>query len=255
MTRTVKNVVMAFTLLCAIFLVVFVVELISANRDASENDNGAAIYNRSAVTNGAEEGAGPGDTNETGPGTDGNVDNGGGGVVIPVQPGESTMFTLPLADTGFTLIAYADEGIFDFVMPRELSWWFYYRADNSPYDDRIAMEVEIVLIVPPYGISGLAEIFLEGYLDGEASRVIGERYIRNSPLRGVEVTGEREDGRVYEAWIHRLTEGRHHDLAVVFIIRYETEEQRDAFYAILDTLYMVSDESDEYDYLEENGEE
>jgi len=250
MTRTVKNIVMAFTLLCAIFLVIFVVELILVNRDTGEDYNGSAIFNGQAVTNGAENGEEPNGPDELGePAAIGLGDE------LIIIPGEGTRFEIEMLDTGLTLVLYVDEGVFDFRPEDgevERYWWFYYRADDS-ITDRVALEVAIDFITPPDGIDGLASRFLDGYLEGADSIVRGERDIRNSSLRGVEVAGEREDGRIYEAWIHRLVERSAHELAVVFVIRYDTDEQRDALYSILDTLYMISDHEPEYDEEEYNG--
>ncbi|MCL2366284.1 MAG: hypothetical protein FWC75_04455 [Oscillospiraceae bacterium] len=247
MTKTVKNVVMAFTLLCAIFLVIFVVELILVNREASENGNEAMIYNGQEEIPGEEEPEEPEHIDIPISGAGENGENGDDEPMVIQVPEGSSRFELPMLVDDMTLLVYADLGVFEF-REGEFDWWFYYREDEMA-----ALEIAFDFITPPGGIDGLAERFLLGYLDGEESIVVGDGYIRNSSLRGVKVAGENE-GVVYEAWIHSLTGRTEDGMAVVFVIRYGTQSQRDALYSILDTLQLAHTwalEADEHDTGEE----
>jgi hypothetical protein len=83
-------------------------------------------------------------------------------------------------------------------------------------------------------IETIAETFLNNYTGGDDSNFTGEESIQGSPIRGYHVHAHHGVGR-YEAWIHRLIGT---DIALVFVIYYENDQQRDALYEVLSTLDM-----------------
>ena len=86
----------------------------------------------------------------------------------------------------------------------------------------------------PQGADIRAQSFLDGYLDGNESHIGGLSQIKRSPLSGVFVTGV-NDGETFEAWIHVVSD----DIGMAFVIRYRNNEQKNALYALLDTLNIV----------------
>jgi len=244
MTKSVKNVVLVFTILCAFFLVFFSVELYMLNRSDDDERTGAAVSGGrqdddtengsdpdSDENDPSEDEEPPGDEGENG---DSQEQDGPEG-----SPGGSR-YELPMILEGLTLVLYADEEHFEHVHNEDADVFTYLDGGEA------SLFISYDFITPPGGINGLAGRFLQGYLDGGDSTVLGARQIGGSELRGVMVRGEK-NGETYEAWIHSLTGSTTDGLAVVFVINFESEEQRDALYSILDTMVMVTDEDDEDD--------
>jgi hypothetical protein len=256
MNKTVKNIVMVFTLLCVLFLIVFCVELILVNREAAQNDTGAAISaSEPSQPDENEEGEEPANGNgeDNGNGGDSNGDNGdangGETIVIPV-PQDGTRFELPMLGEDQTLIVYADESLFRYS-EGEADWLFTYLGEGTA-----SLEIAFDFITPPGGMERLAGVFLDGYLDGGESTVLGEQEIGESELRGHAITGEQADGDLtFEAWIHSLTGSMDVGTAVVFVMKYENEGQRAALYTIIDSMEMVDDYEEYEEYEEEETQE
>jgi len=138
---------------------------------------------------------------------------------------------------GMKLVLYADEDAFEHDKQQDGDV-FVYTGDSAADDTVSSLEVSFAFATPPGGIEALAGRFLSGYLDGGESTVGGEGPIKRSSLKGVFVSGVK-GAETYEAWIHGLQESSVEGLAVVFVIKYSTDEQKNALYAILDTLEMV----------------
>jgi len=235
MTKTLKNILMLFTLICAIFLVVFCVELILVNRDndatvgsaisdarTTENDETDTELSEDDPENNGEEDFGWEQFNET---------------IVPreqVTLSTGQRFALPMLEEQQTLIIFVDEYNFNYF-EEEIGWWFEYTGEGNA-----SLEITFDLISPPGGINVLAERVLYGYLDGGNSTVLGERRIGESELRGVHAVGENE-GITHEAWVHSITGSNDEGLALVFIISYQNDEQRAALNEILDTMTMTDD--------------
>jgi len=241
MNKTVKNVVMVFTLLAAIFLIAFCIELILVNRDTDEEatPSGTIIqYDEQEVS--------PQDDEQNG---ENGEENGYNGEIVEIAraaddinlpvPGYGSRFLIEMIGTDLTLVAYADEDFFEYF-EEDYAMFFVYTQGGSA-----ALEVSFELI-PPEGMLHVAENMLIGFLDGGEPRVIGEGYIGNSSLRGFGAVGEREDGVSFEAWAHEVY-GR---LAVRIIISYENEAQRAALHAIIDSMEMEGLEDDDEEELE-----
>jgi len=253
MSNTVKNAVLIFTLVCAIFLVVFVFELIMVNRDRDAGDNGpgpavASEQTEPGYENGDAIVIGNGEEQGDENGEDENGDENGGNdaITIPV-PSEGVQFRLPMPaeDREITMVIYADEELFEFS-EGEMDWLFALREG-----DGASLEIASEMITPPHGLSGRAEVLLRGYLGGGESTVMGEAPIGESGLTGYAVAGESVYGVYYEAWLYSFSENPDVGLAVALIINYRTDEERALLFGLLDSIEM---ESDEEEYGDEEDE-
>jgi hypothetical protein len=236
----IKNIVLGFTLAATIFLIVFIVELVLVNRGVENVPSG---YDITVGTSESHEDSDFAFADIGDFGDDTMIVFGPIGIADDLyddeynlpQHTEPSRFELPMADLDLTLILYADENIFEFV-EEPVHWDLFYRGTRDA-----ALEIAFDFITSPGYIERLAEVFLNDYLDGGASMVIGEGPIGNSPRIGHAVVGTNDEGVPYEAWIHNLT-GNQTGSAVVFVIHYTTQEQRAALHAIIDTFEMLSNE-------------
>ncbi|MCL2227962.1 MAG: hypothetical protein FWB97_10140 [Oscillospiraceae bacterium] len=241
MTKTVKNIVMAFTLVATIFLVVFCVELFLVNREAGDSGAEATVSTEPPYEDG--ENGEPYDENDQEPqegepphenGDEDEVPDPEG----PEYPLEATRLELPMLAPELTLVVYVDESLFH-VETGDFYWAFEYEGGGEA-----SLRISFDFITPP-GIRSLAERFLYGHLDGGDSLVLGERFIGDSALRGFAVVGDHEDGRTYEAWIHSLTGDQDTGMAVVFVANFQNEEQQSAIHTILSSMEMHSEADEE----------
>ena len=238
MNRIAKNAVVIFTLLCAIFLIVFCAELIIVNSedetgktdpamsddlktdDKGGDDSSEKIDTKQPEGNAAQESSGQ---NE-------------GGALPEKQKTTPTgkRYDLSMLDDVHTLVLYADEELFDYE-EEETSWLLTYNGGGGA-----SLEIALVLISPQDGVAIYSENFLDNYLDGGRSSVGGVKQIGDSSLSGIFIIGDKNE-ETYEAWIHGPFGGGDSGRAVVFVIHYREDEQRDALYGIIDTLDMLSD--------------
>jgi len=234
MNKTVKNLLLVFTLICAIVLIVFIIELFIVNRDS--DDGGESVLSASDIT--------PAETEKSpemqplalasNSPSSANKEN---------LPQEST--TRPAGkryDLLYThtesLVLYADEELFDYNAELEMAAMFSYKDDDTA-------SLLICFDTYPQGAEKRAETFLDGYLDGNESFVSGMGPIRHSSLTGVFVSGV-NNGETFEAWIHSIpgndsdvSNDDNDDIGLEFVIRYKDNEQKNALYAILDTLEII----------------
>ena len=237
MTKTLKNAVMIFTLLAAIFLIFFCIELILVNRNTDDDGDSDTLLSQTQE-NGEDENE-QNLTNEDLP-----YDENGASHDIPAatddidipMPVIGRRFEMPMDGTDLTLVAYPDLDFFDLI-EGNYDWLFIYTLGGNA-----SLEISFDFIQPLEGMSGLAERFLDGYLDGGESTVLGEGYIGNSELRGYAVIGQDEDDTTFEAWIHSLTGNPDAGLAVVFVLQFENEAQRAALHTIIDNMEMEYEE-------------
>jgi len=246
MTKTLKNIVLIFTLVCAIFLIVFSIELMVINRN--NDDSGTYETISGDALNGndenGEEPPGNGEALDDSPPPDAIIpENDDEVIIIPLTDGRK--YELTMLMDGYTLVLYADESLFEFAETQR-EWIFTYVGDGAA-ELKIAQDY---ISPTDGGMRGLARRLLTRYLDGGDSLPMGDRLIGASSLMGYAVSGEHEDGRTFEAWIHHLEE-RDRGMAVVFIIYYETESQKDALFEILDTIEMVIEEPGEPEEIED----
>ena len=230
MNKTMKNVISGFTLVCILVLLIFVIALIAVNRNGRNTDSGGPATTNSPPS---------GNTNTTRPPASGSPSNTPGASSKPSPNTEKPKET-PKAPTGKkyeTLIS---------VAPQEQ--WLVFYADEELFEHEELHDAEILRykgdgaaaleIIPALsilqGVEKTAAKYLDGYLDGKESFPGGLGPVKNSSLYGAYVSGV--NGKTtYEAWICSVLENDK-DLGIAFVIYYNNKEQKDALYAILDTL-------------------
>lgn len=237
MNRTVKNVIIGFTFLCAVLLVFFSVELFLINRDTGDGGEPGSSIPTDSPNGNDDNGNVSDDPNssgaqgsETSPGQNGNTN----APESPIQPPSGVRHELPMLSDEMTLVLYAEEGLFDYT-EGELSWLFNYKGSG-----KASLEIVFDFVSPPGGFRSLAEKILAPYLEGREPLIGGEGRIRDSQLQGYYASGV-SDGDSYELWIHSLLESGDDGLVVVFIIHYENDIQKNTLYALVDTMEMVTE--------------
>jgi len=221
MSNISKNLLLGLTLVCVIVLIVFCIQLIVLNRGVDPADSGSAISGSSQSNEDTE---GDGEEEPNGEGEDGtNVT----AQVTPRPPPQGTRREL-MVTMESVLVVYARDDLFDFEH-REIDWWFTYTGGGDA-----KLEISYIMITP-IGVAAHAETFLNNYTGGTEAEFTGEESIVGSELRGYHVTAL-SGGLRYEAWIHTLFDS---DLALVFVISYENDQQKEALYEILSTLDMI----------------
>ena len=233
MSRTVKNIVVVFTIVCVIFLVIFSAELILLNRD-SENGERVSDLPESASpgsgNNGAGTGAAAGAANQKSDSGENGESDPADQPPLPVPAGTRIVQTMP-DDTD--LVFYVDESLFERTANDEEDV-----IDIFSFKGGIPAGLEIRFVFMPQGVSAFAEDFLEVNYGAANSSVEGEEPIRNSGLKGVFVSGI-GDGMAYESWIYSFSDPEFDNMGVMFIINYQNERQRSLLHEILDSLEMV----------------
>jgi len=235
MSKTVKNLLLVFTLVCAIALVVFSVELILLNSGAVTGEEGGPTSPATSPGGDSDSASKPEATssaqNSPPAGTASSPGSTEPSVPPPPAP-TGKRYVLPMLDDS-KLILYADEELFEHSKMQD--------ADRFIYMDESSALLEIGFNwIPPEGVKALAEVFLDGYLDGGESNVGGEGPIKRSKLSGVFVSGLKGT-ETYEAWLHRSEIAGMEDLAVYFVINYKNTGQRDALYKLLDSLDIIEE--------------
>ena len=238
MNKITMNLLVVFTIVCAIVLIVFTVELVLLNNDGDGGANAPSLSNVSPP--GDENGPDEPETANTEPPDDpdqaGDIDTDGDASTPVTQrpPPLGKRYELPMTDDGKKLIIFAEEELFDYEESEK--WDFTFKGQGNA-----SLEIAYDYVTPPGGIDGLAETFLNEYLDGGESTVGELGPIADSLLRGIFVTGK-NDGITYEAWIHEPLDGGEFGLTVVFVINYENETQKNVLYELLDTMEMATED-------------
>jgi len=236
LSKIVKNLILAFTVLCGVFLIVFSIELVLLNGDAG--DEGAGQPPPAEAPDGSADSApGPGtDGSEPGEATDPGGDagaNGDDGQQGGARPAPTGMrHEIPVA-IDMTLVVYADRELFDqvFFESEDILRAFTYQGGGYA-----ALRIDAQLMQD--GVEEFAKDYLYNDFGVEASVVGREDYIGLSELRGVTITGA-EDGTYYEAWVYGFTDPGLEGQGLTFVISYENSAQKNALYDILDTLEIV----------------
>jgi len=236
LSKTVKNLILAFTVLCGIFLIVFSIEMILLNRDAgdegadpslsAEAPDGAGDDAPEPGTDGAEP---AGDAGQNGDAdTDGDDSQPGGERPAPT----GARHEIPVSGD-LTLVVYVDGELFEqvFFESEDILGVFKYLGGGSA-----ALQIDAVLMQD--GAEEFAKDYLYNDFGVEASVAGREDYIGLSELRGVTITGA-EDGTYYEAWVFSLTGPELEGQGLTFVISYENSAQKNALYDILDTLDIM----------------
>ena len=214
-----KNLLLALTLVCAIALIVFCIQLIVINRGVEPAESGAVVG-----------GSLGDDSEENGDDPDGGDPFGDDFSDIlanaPRPPPLGTRRDLLVAENT-RLVVFASEELFDFEQGA-LDWTFNYTGEGSA-----ALNIDFTMI-SQQGVATHAESFLNNYSGSSASEFTGEEAIHGSPVRGYHVSTS-VGGDIYEAWIVNIENS---DVALVLVINYQNEQQREALYRVLSSLEL-----------------
>ena len=228
MNNITKNLLLGLTLVCIIAIIVFCIQLIVINRGVTPVEPGTTISGgtqQPAGETGSDSDEGDEDASQGEDRDDGSDDEEAPPLQnTPRPPPSGARRSFPVTSNS-RLIVYSNDDLFDFVQG-DLDWWFLYIGEGEATLE-IAFEM-----VTTQGIAAHAETFLINYSGSESSQFNGEEIIQGSALRGYHVSANVARG-TYEAWLHNL-EGS--DLALVFVIFYENEMQKNALYEILSSL-------------------
>jgi len=235
--KTVKNIILVFTILCAVVLIVFSVELILQNRstEAVDNDDGASSSAGAFTGNsGGSEPDSEGLTSQGNGEEDPNGNAGGDederpatGSLRPTPPGSRRERGLP---GDMTLVIYTDNELFNREDPEmdDIYDVFTFRGDGTA-------EFQIRLVAISGDIRTYAGNYLAADFEISEPKVSSEDYIGLSSLYGVMASGVR-DGLYYELWVHRFTKPEVNDLGLAFVLIYQNSALKDALYDILDSI-------------------
>jgi len=223
MSNLSKNLLLGLTFVCVVVLIVFCIQLIVINRGVDPADPGSGV---SSSQQGDEDPDAEGDGEE--------IQNGEGeddpqGTQTTERPSpQGTRRALGITPYS-QLIIYSREELFDFE-ERDLDWWFLYTGGGVA-----TLEVSYTMITP-LGVEAHAESFLNDYTGGTEAEFTGEEAIAGSDLMGYHVTAMYGES-IYEAWIHVLQDS---DLALVFVIHDENNQQEEALIEMLSTIEIIS---------------
>jgi len=237
MSKISKNLLLALTLVCVIVLIIFCVELIVLNRNVDPAERGSTASEKPSAEEEDPDGdptgeEQSGDTDGTGEsGASGENGTNGSGDDAQRSPRPTPVgkrYELPMPHN-MKLELYAKDELFDYI-ENDLDWWFVYSGGGIA-----SLEISFT-VTSPHGIAADAETYLNNYTEGDNSTGGGEEQIKGSPLRGYYVSAER-DGEMYEAWLHSLPAS---EFAIVFVISYRDDQQKNALYEVLDSLDIMS---------------
>ncbi|MCL2125006.1 MAG: hypothetical protein FWH33_03325 [Oscillospiraceae bacterium] len=232
MSKTTKNVLIVITLVCIFVFAVFCIELIVLNRGRNKEEATVESPKTSSPITGTQrpdntssvpldDTTPPSDTDETEDSpAESPIDRSGKRYLLPYTPNEM-------------LVVYADEDIFEYEEIND--------GDIFTYIDGGSTSLEICFVSLPLGAEQCATETIDAYLDGNEAFIGGEGPIKRSSLNGVFITGV-NDGETFEVWVHRIPDDdddAFNDIGMAFIIRYKDNEQKNALYALLDTLELV----------------
>jgi len=227
MSNITKNLLLALSLVCAIALIVFCIQLIVINRGVEPREPGATI------SGGAKQGDKEPDTDNQPDGEDSaDGENSDGensqkqNTPRPPPQGERNELAIP---GDLKLIVYAREELFEYTK-NDFNWRFEYTREGEA-----ALEIRLIL-VSLQGIASDAETFLMSYAEGATPEPGDEVSFQGFSLEGYNVTAQR--GNVtYEALVHPLPDD---EFALVFVINYQNDQQKDALYEILYSIDLLT---------------
>ena len=233
-----KNLIFAFTIICAFVFVVFSIQLLALNsgRDADTSPPPASSKPSGGKTS-------PGQASPSGSGQAGGANQSGGqGGDASGDPGDApagpvgTPYEIPLSNR-LALTLYVNED-------PEVPTFEYIESEADggictlKYLGDGAAALEFRYVQLPHGALARAQDYLEEFFEVEGSSVRGEEPIKNSPLEGVAVKGEL-GSLTYEAWIHSFADIGANDTGLAVIISYQNPLQMNVLYAVLDTMALA----------------
>jgi len=229
MSNLPKNLLLALTLACLIALVAFFIQLIIINTGVDEPPTtvSSGQPNNDSANDGSDSDS---DLIRTPPPH-----------ALPPERIGTRHELLVTGNTG--LIIYADEERFDFT-ENDSNWTFEFTGLGTA-----SLEIAL-MIISEQGLAADAVSFLRSHTGISDVDPGGDVQILNSPLRGYYVTAH-SDYAIYEAWFHNLQSD---GLALVFVVNYGIELQRDAIYRVLNSMSFAQVQVI-YDDTSENGEE
>lgn len=217
-----KNLFMVLSVVCAIALVVFLIQLIVLNRDSEPRDIETVVSEGSGDRDGQNQG--------------GDEDNVGSGSITdfvptptPRPPPQGQEYILPVDPSTNTMLSiYAAEEKFDFFENLN-DWTFAYKNGGD-----VSLVISFTGMSPQGGGGSDAETFLNDILGEEIAEFKGSYSIVDSDMTGFNAQAQK-DGRTYEVWLYRL-EGNDLNLALAFCINYEFNTQMDDLYEVLSSM-------------------
>lgn len=235
MSKIVKNGIIAFTMLCVVVLVVFLVELLVINSENEEGGEPEPTHTSGTPANGGDA-TDPGQTNSQGTGQQGGesqgTDQDGQNDTRP-EP-EGTRRELAIS-AGMKLVVYSDDEMFEFSEPEseDIRGEFTFRGSGTA-------KLEIINIYMPQGVSAFATSFLSVNYEVDGSVNHGEQPIGKSHLSGLEVAGEK-DGITYEAWILVFPDAEIEGTGLAIVASYQTSNEMNELnlYEIMDSLDII----------------
>jgi hypothetical protein len=227
-SRTLKKILVLFTLLCIVVVLVFAAELVYLNRDGGEADAKAPPAGSPAgtatppPTSPETESAPPTDT--TPPASESSQEEADSS---PEHPPEESQYTLAMTpEVSLTLNADAEEFVYEI---KDEGYTFTYKESAATLD--------VLLDYLPRGAASRAVGFLDNYPGVGESTVENEREIGKSSLVGAYVTAMSGES-TYAAWIYEIPSEDDH-LGILFVIHYADEAQRGALYKLLDSIELI----------------
>jgi glutaredoxin len=144
--------------------------------------------------------------------------------ITPHHSTQGTRYDLAVSETN-KLVVYVREDLFEFV-ESDIGWHFIYTG--------IGYAVLGISIKPisPQGYATQLEFLLNQVSGGNNAEYVGEEPIRGSTLSGYYASIQ-HDGEVLEAWVHILKDS---DVPLLFFVRYENNQQKEALNEILSSL-------------------
>ena len=227
MSNITKNLLLALSLVCAIALIVFCIQLIVLNRGVEPREPGATISG--GTKQGDEEP--DADTQPDGENSDDGENNDGENgqtqnTPRPPPQGERNELSIP---GDMTLIVYAREELFEYTK-NDFNWRFEYTREGEA-----ALEIRLILVTLQ-GIASDAETFLANYSGGATPESGNDLSFQGPPLEGYYVSAQ-QGSITYEALVHPLPDG---EFALVFVINYQNDQQKEALYEILSSIDLLA---------------
>jgi hypothetical protein len=161
-SKFIRNLILAFSLLCAIVLVVFCIQLIVLNWGRDNREIGSSISISSPDASTEETGKPePTDTEPSGEPESPEDTDQSGDEVSPddqVPSSEGDPYELLLPDNVHTLTLSANKELYDYSEGEDV-WFFTYKGGGEA-----KLEIGVALITPPNSVAVFSKGFLENYL-------------------------------------------------------------------------------------------